>query len=160
MLILQPVKVAVPAFAASGLAVHVRTPAFGFVPNARVIEAVLPVTVLPPASCTITWGWVAKATPKTELLGCCVKPSCAAGPTVIANGLLTADVNEPSVAVSVYVPATFTLHPANVETPATAARGFVVQASVAPPGDVNANVTLLASELTVLPPASRIATCG
>ena len=61
------------------------------------------VTVLPPASCTLTTGWTANATPPVEPvgLGCVVKASFAAAPTVIATLFVTAEVSEPSVAVSV-----------------------------------------------------------
>ena len=69
--------------------------------SVRVIEFVAPVTVLPPASWTVTTGCVAKATPATVLAdGCVVNASFAAGPTATLKELLSADVSEPSVALS------------------------------------------------------------
>lgn len=53
-----------------------------------------------------------------------------------------------------------TLQPVNVAIPAPAAFGFAVQVSVAPAGVVRANVTLLASDVTVLPLASCTVTTG
>jgi hypothetical protein len=50
--ILHPENVANPPVAESGLAVQTSVPVLGV----RVIDAVLLVTVLPPASCTVTWG--------------------------------------------------------------------------------------------------------
>lgn len=61
LLILQPAKLSTPATAAFGFVVQVRVAPAGVV-IVRVIDAVLVVTVLPPASWTVTAGWVAKAT--------------------------------------------------------------------------------------------------
>ena len=99
--ILQPAKVSTPATAGFGFVVHVSVPPPGFVPIASVIDAVLPVTVLPPASCTVTTGCVPNAAPPVELAGELVKASFAAGPTVMLNVLLVAPVSAPSAAVSV-----------------------------------------------------------
>ena len=53
-----------------------------------------------------------------------------------------------------------TLHPAKVATPETAFEGLAVQVSVAPAGLVMVRVTEAPLEVTVLPPASWIATTG
>ena len=58
----------------------------------RVTAVVLEVTTSPEASSIVTCGWVGKATPPVELVGCCVKTSLVAGP---------ATVNEVLVAVAV-----------------------------------------------------------
>jgi hypothetical protein len=65
----------------------------------RVTEFV-PVVVLPPASWTVTTGWVPKAVPLVELEGLVVKASLVAGPEIVKPAL-TALVSEPEVAVSV-----------------------------------------------------------
>src|SRR4051794_29315260 len=111
---LQPVKAATPATAGRGVAlVHASVaPPGGVIVN--VTELVSLVTVLPPRSCTFTTGWVANATSLAAPLGWRVKASCAAGPTVMVVPALTAGVNDPAVAVSVYVPGRSMLHPANV----------------------------------------------
>src|SRR6476660_5990769 len=57
---LQPANVATPATAAFGFAVHVNTAPAGVV-IASVTELVLPTTVLPAASCTLTAGCVPNA---------------------------------------------------------------------------------------------------
>jgi len=98
---LTPLKVATPDVALSGLAVTVRVPLLGFVPMARVMELVAVVTVLPPASCTVTPGWVDSADPPVPLPGCVVKASLDAVPTVILKVLLIAWVSVPLVAKSV-----------------------------------------------------------
>src|SRR5438874_12593100 len=76
------------------LAVRVppRVPPPGLAPMAIVIEAVLPVTVLPPASWTVTWTAGLMLTPATALLGGVVNTSLAAGPTVMLNVVLVAPV--------------------------------------------------------------------
>jgi len=81
---LQPTKLAMPATAATGLAVQLNVPPAGVV-NTSVTELVSVVTVLPARSCTATRGCVARATPPVEALGCCVNASCAAGPAVTEN---------------------------------------------------------------------------
>ncbi len=58
-MILQPPKLAVPPEAVSGLAVQAKAaPEPGCVVMAKVIELVAVVTVLPPASWTVTAGWL------------------------------------------------------------------------------------------------------
>ena len=98
--ILQPAKVSTPATAVLGFVVHVSVPPPGFVPIASVIDAVLPVTVLPPASCTVTTGCWAHADPPVPPPGCVVNASFAAAPTVMLKVLLVAPVRAPSDAVS------------------------------------------------------------
>src|SRR3954469_21085299 len=128
---LQPANVATPATAATGLGGHTSV-----APAGVVIESVtalaLVVTVLPAASWTVTTGCVPNATVLAAPLGWVVNTTLAAGPGVMVKEVLTAGVNVPSVAVSVYVPALSTLQPAKVATPATAVTGLAVQTSVAP----------------------------
>ena len=97
---LQPANVATPATAAFGFVVQVSVAPPGVV-SARVTELVSDVTVLPPASCTATTGWVARAEPPVPVPGCVVNVSWAAAPAAITKLLLVADVNDPSVAVRV-----------------------------------------------------------
>ena len=98
--ILHAANVSTPATAAFGLAVQVSTPVpGGFVPIASVTLAVDPVTVLPPASCTVTTGWVVHAVPPVPPPGWVVKASLAAAPTVMLKPELAAEVRAPSVAV-------------------------------------------------------------
>jgi hypothetical protein len=90
-----------------------------------------------------------------------VNATFVAAPTVIANEELVARVKLGSVAVSVYVPARSILQPTNVATPDTAVSGFaLVQLKSAPAGVVIASVTAVTLLVTVLPPASWIATTG
>ena len=96
----HPAKEATPATADLGFAVQVRTAPAGVV-MLRVTEAVLEVTVLPPASWTATTGWVAKAMPAMVSEGSVVKSSALAEPTVIVKLALTAEVSVPEVAVRV-----------------------------------------------------------
>jgi hypothetical protein len=85
-----------------------------------------------------------------------------AAPTLIVKLLLAAVVNEPSVAVSVYVPSRSILQPVKVATPATTGSGFaLVQLNVAPPELVIVNVTeVVLSVVIVLPPRSCTFTTG
>src|SRR2546430_9343172 len=122
---LQPEKVATPATAARGFGAQTRFAPAGVVIES-VTELVLVVTVLPPASCRATTGCVAKAAPPALPTGWVVNASCDAAPTAFVNDALTAAVSDPSVAVSVYAPATSMVQPANVATPATALFGFAV----------------------------------
>jgi len=78
---LQPAKVATPATADVGFSVQVRVAPAGVV-MLRVIGALLTPTGLPPASWTVTTGWVARAMPPVEPEGCVVKASLVAGPEV------------------------------------------------------------------------------
>src|SRR5438477_470 len=98
---LHPAKVSTPATAALVLdGVQLRAPLpGGLVPMARVMLAVEPVTVLPPASCTVTTGCVAQAVPPVPPPGWVVKASLAAAPTVMLKPELAADVRAPSAAV-------------------------------------------------------------
>ena len=58
----------------------------------RVIDAVLVVTVLPPASWTVTAGWAAKLVlTAVELEGLVVKTSWAAGPKTVRLALTPLD---------------------------------------------------------------------
>src|SRR4051794_33047967 len=110
---LHPAKVATPATAATGLAVHARVaPAGGVIASETLLVSV--VTVFPAASWTVTTGCVANATMLAEPMGWVVNASLAAGPGVIVTEVLTAGVNKPSVAVNVYVPTLSMLHPAKV----------------------------------------------
>jgi hypothetical protein len=156
---LQPAYVTTPATAALGFAVQVRVAPAGVV-MLRVTEAVLPVTALPPASCTATTGWVKNAMPALENEGLVVKTSLLAAPTVMMRSALTSLASVPEVAVSEYVPALSILQPAKVAAPATAALGFAVHVRVAPAGVVMLRVTGAVLEVTVLPPASVTATTG
>jgi len=102
LLILQPANVATPEEADfERPPVQVSVPPPGFVPMASVIDAELLVTVLPPASCTVTTGCVVHAVPPVPPPGCVVKANCAAEPTVILNVLLVAEVSPLLVAVKV-----------------------------------------------------------
>src|SRR5437660_863919 len=100
---LHPAKVSTPATAALVLdGVQLRAPLpGGLVPMARVMLAVELVTVLPPASCTVTTGWVPQATLRAPPPGWVVNASWLAAPTVMLNVLLVAEVSEPLVAVRV-----------------------------------------------------------
>ena len=97
----QSEKMATPEAAVIGFAAQVRMapPAGGVM--LKVIEAVLEVTVLPPASCTATTGWVGKVTPLLESEGLVVKASLSATPVEMVKAVLTALVRLPEVAVSV-----------------------------------------------------------
>ena len=77
---LHQAKVATPEVAARGLVVQVKVP----VPEAlaKVIEADEEVTVLPPASWTVTCGCAVKAVPPVAPAGWVEKASLAAAPTV------------------------------------------------------------------------------
>ena len=97
---LNPLKVATPV-AAARVAVPERLPLAGFVPIAKATEAVEVVTVLPPASWIVTTGDVAKAIPETAAGGWVVKASLAAGPSVMLNVPLVAEVRLAEVAVRV-----------------------------------------------------------
>ena len=68
----QPANEATPAVALSGLVVQESVPGPLPVVTARLTLDVSVVTMFPPASSTVTWGWVVKAAPPVELLGCWV----------------------------------------------------------------------------------------
>ena len=97
---LQAANAATPATAATVLLVHVNVEPAGVV-SVNTTLLVSPVTVLPAASCTVTVGWVANGNPPDAPTGCVVNATFAATPAVIVSELLTAEVNEPSVAVNV-----------------------------------------------------------
>jgi hypothetical protein len=157
----RPLNVATPLDALSVL-VPLNVPLPGFVPIVNTMEAELPVTVLPPASCTVTTGCVANAMPPVELLGLVVKAIFVAAPTVMLKVLLVALVTPPLDAVSVYpLPALSILHPANVATPDVALTGLLVHVNVPPPAFVSiANAIEAVLFVTVLPDASCTVTTG
>jgi hypothetical protein len=89
LLMLRPVNVDTPEVALR-VAVPESVPLDGLVVMARAIDAELPVTVLPPASWTVTTGCAVHAVPPVPPPGCVVKASLAAVPTVMLKLLLTA----------------------------------------------------------------------
>src|SRR5262249_34653884 len=101
VLMRQPAKVATPLpSVVTGLFVQVSVPPAP-PPEPAVIDRVteLPVSGLPPASVTVTFGCCVNAVlPVAELLGCCENVAVAAGPTVMLNTLLSAAVRAPSTA--------------------------------------------------------------
>ena len=139
-------------------------PAPGLVLIATVTVALLDVTMLLPASCTVTVMAGVMVDPATMFVGCWPRMSLVAGPTVTSNALLTVVVRPAEVAVSVYaVPDLSILHAAKVTTPETAVLGFAVHVSAAPDvpvPEVIAKVTLALLVVTVFPYASWIATFG
>ena len=158
--ILQPANVATPATAGFGLVVQPKTAPAGVV-IAKVTELVLPVTVLPPASCTVTTGWVAKATVPFAPTGWVVNANFAAAPTVTA--MLALDVSRQRAIgrrQRVGAGQVDIATPLNVTTPATAAFGLAVHAKAAPAGVVVVNVTELVLATIVLPVASCTFTTG
>src|SRR5256714_6937783 len=78
----------------------------------------------------------------------------------MGNDGLAADVSEPSVAVSVYVPTRSMAQFANAATPAGAGCGFAARDNVAPAGVVIARFTKLVSVVTTFPTASSTLTTG
>ncbi len=102
--------------------VPLRLPLLGLVPMATVIEAVLLVTTLPPASCTctVTAGVIEEVAAVFD--GCVPKASFAAAPTVILNELLVTPVRPVLVAAKVYpLPALSMERLLKVAVPLTAA---------------------------------------
>ena len=99
----QPLKLATPATAATVRLLQARVPGPPTVGVPAVMEMVtlevFPVTVLPPASWTVTLG--AKVAVALVLTGWVVNATFAGTPTVMLNVEEVAEVNEPSVAVSV-----------------------------------------------------------
>src|SRR5437764_10682203 len=95
-------KVATPLTAVP-VVVPARVPLAGLVPMATVMLVVAVVTVLPWASWTVTCTAGVIAAPAAVLLGCAVKASFAAGPTVelMVKALLVAPVRPVAAAVSV-----------------------------------------------------------
>jgi hypothetical protein len=94
----QPAKVATPAVAVTGFAVHVRVGPPDV--TLRVTAAVLLATVLPLASWMVTTGWVLRTWFTPELEGFLVKASLVAG-AVMVTLALTAAVSPLAAAVSV-----------------------------------------------------------
>src|SRR5438128_12129500 len=81
---LRSEKVATPLTAAT-VVVPERVPLAGLVPIATVMLVVAVVTVLPWASWTATCTAGVIAAPAAALLGCTVKTSFAAGPTLVGT---------------------------------------------------------------------------
>jgi hypothetical protein len=102
-LLIEQLNVATPLDALSGLEAQVKVAPTPPVPPVIdiVTEAVLAVTVLPPASCMATTGGMPNAVPESSLPGEESSISLEAGPTTTVNGLLVAEVRPGSVAVSV-----------------------------------------------------------
>src|SRR5256885_913640 len=100
--------------------VPLRVPLLGLVPIASVIDAALVVTVLPPASFSVTTGCVAQAVPPVPPPGCVVTATCAGAPAVMLNVPVVAPVSPALEAASVYpVPALLIDRLPNVTTPLT-----------------------------------------
>src|SRR5438128_5910455 len=93
-------KVATPLTAAT-VGVPARVPLAGLVPIASVMLVVARVTVLPWASWTVTCTAGVIAAPAAALLGCTVKTTFAAAPTLMLNALLVALVRPVAAAVNV-----------------------------------------------------------
>src|SRR6266536_183660 len=79
-----------------------RTPPFGLVPMAMLIEALLLVTVLPKLSWTVTVTAGLMATVDTALVGCWLNTSRLAAAGVMLKLALVAPVSPVLEAVSVY----------------------------------------------------------
>src|SRR3989442_176437 len=88
------------ALPVSTVVVPERVPLAGLVPIATVMLVVAVVTVLPWASWTATCTAGVIAAPAAVLLGCTVKTSLAAAPTLMFNSLLVAPVRPVADAVS------------------------------------------------------------
>ena len=97
--ILHPAKVATPPVTNKVVFAHVRSAPAGVV-IVIVTALVSLATVIPDPSCTVTVGWVAKATPPVELLGCVVNTNFAAVPNVTVKRELIARVNALARAVN------------------------------------------------------------
>ncbi len=108
LLIDKLLKVATPLTAFTGV-VPLSVPPPGLAPMAMVIEALLPVTVLPKASWTLTWTAGLMLTPATVLLGCWLNASllAVAAPTLIGLVVPVILLVTVSVAVTVWLPAVF-----------------------------------------------------
>src|SRR5438093_820981 len=85
-------KVATPLTAAT-VVVPARVPLAGLVPIATVMLVVAVVTVLPWASWTAACTAGVIAAPAAAVLGCTVKASFAAAPTLMLNALLVAPLS-------------------------------------------------------------------
>src|SRR5437879_5815599 len=89
------------ALTAASAGVPAKVPLAGLVPIATVMLVVAVVTVLPWASWTVTCTAGVIVAPAAVLLGCTVKASFAAAPTLMLNALLVAPVRPVADAVSV-----------------------------------------------------------
>jgi hypothetical protein len=99
VLIEHPEKVTDPFEVFLGFWLHARVAPAGVVIASRTDD--VPEVRLPPASCSTTVGWVAKAVPAVLPTGEVVKASFIAGPTETTKLELPAAVRVPEVAVSV-----------------------------------------------------------
>jgi hypothetical protein len=143
-------KVATPPTAVT-VVVPERVPLAGLVPIANVMPELAVVTVLPWASWTATDTAGVIAAPAAALLGCTVKPTFAAAPTLMLNALLIAPVRPDADAVSVQpTPTWLRLNVEKVATPPTAAT-VVVPERVPLAGFPIATVMLVVALVTVLP---------
>jgi hypothetical protein len=145
----QPLKVTIPADSFPTQFEMVPEPPLAV----KVTVDASEVTVLPPASSTVTTGCWAKAVPPLAVAdGWVVKASWCAVPTVTSNGLLVAvKLSAPSVAVRVYVPSVSIEQSLNAATPAV----VVAEHPVSDPGpDAIVRAMSLVFVVTVFPPAS------
>ena len=151
----QPLKVMTPA--ASCCVQPARAPGPPFAANVTVEES--EVTVLPPASSTVTTGSVAKPAPPVAVGdGWVVNARWLATPVPTLKELLVALRASPaSVAVRVYAPAVSMVQPVKLATPAVVVSE---QPERAPAPVLIARMMGCVSKATVLPPASSIATTG
>src|SRR5436189_144145 len=152
-------KVATPLTAAT-VVVPERVPLAGLVPIATVMLVVAVVTVLPWASWTATCTAGVIAAPAAALLGCTVKASFAAAPTLMLNAVLVAPVRPVADAASLYpgpaLPRLRLALPARRSSDLT----VVVPERVPLAGLVPiATVMLVVAVVTVLPWASWTVTC-
>src|SRR2546421_7871 len=121
MSMLRLEKVATPLTAAT-VVVPARVPLAGLVPIASVMLVVAVVTVLPWASWTATCTAGVIAAPAAVLLGCTVKASFAAAPTLMLNSFHVAAATAIAAAASVdALPILSMLRLEKVATPLTAA---------------------------------------
>src|SRR5450759_3182814 len=156
----QPVNLAIPVTAGVGLVAQVKV-APGGVVKVSVTELVSVVVVFPAASWMVTTGWVARAVSLVAAaLAAVVNASLAGAPAVMVMLLLTVEVSDPSVALSLQVPALSMAQPVNLAIPVTAGVGLVAQVKVAPAGVVKVSVTELVSVVVVFPAASLMVTTG
>ncbi len=158
----QPANVATPAVAARVLWVHPSVPP-AFWAMAKVMLAVLVVTVFPPESATLTVGWVPHTVVLAPPLGWLEKTTWVGDPTVMDNGVLVAVTRPPELAPSVYVPFVPTIwQPVNGATPPLAVTGSTSQLSAAPVAGWEAIVsdTWFVAPLIGFPPASSTVATG
>ena len=113
---------------------------------------------LPPASWSVTTGWVANGVPPAPPLGCVEKDRPASPAAATVKDALVADDSPAAVAVSVYVPGALTEQPVNFAVPAAVFVGLQVR--VAPDGPDALSVMAAVLPATVLPFSSTTATTG